>query len=546
MKKILLSIFSIFLFSFYSNAQTVLNEVYVDPGAGNHEYFELFNNRADNLPVNVDCWSIVTYWNDGMNEGWYVLDLPSFVLGPQGFLKVAAAGTFNLQGTPGETADIDWNSMDASGKMSKYQFNGTGYDDISGSIPPNFNDFFVDNPTGGQTDYIIFVFVDGVYRNGLLGGQNVSYISDPIGDLPNLTVPIIGTSCNTDFIIDFSGWKNGGSRVAENVNAAAGTDNGYYRTADGACGTWNKSSSGAQHTPGNTNGNPVGLTGSLTVNEVMACNGGTNPSSSKLTTTVTNSNPDNFPVEVAVFYDNGTTMGALDASDTPVGTQEVASTGGSVEFDNLTPNYATIIVRYRTQFGCTDQLNIKQECNFLPVSLSHFIASRNNDDVDLDWETVSEQNNTGFEVQRRIGNGGFETISFVESKAPDGNSNSRLSYSYTDLNTTDGITQYRLRQVDFDNRSTYSDIRAVRGGSQKAKTIIYPSPSSIGMVNVVFEETEVTRDVSLIDMSGRIVRQWNSIRSNNIQITDLTRGVYSLRIADRDDGTQTIEKFIVR
>jgi len=189
--------------------------------------------------------------------------------------------------------------------------------------------------------------------------------------------------------------------------------------------------------------------------------------------------------------------------------------------------------------GCGDQIP-------LPVSFKSFSATRSTNIVALKWTSASESNNLGFEIQRLIGSGGWQAVSFVSSQAAGGNSSSDLAYSYIDQNATKGLSQYRLRQIDIDQKSKYSEIRAVRGNGQLGNTIIYPNPSiSGGKVNVVFAETEGTRDVSLIDLNGRTLRQWKSIRNNNLQIENLTPGFYNLQIIVRETGEQSIEKIVV-
>ena len=122
-----------------------------------------------------------------------------------------------------------------------------------------------------------------------------------------------------------------------------------------------------------------------------------------------------------------------------------------------------------------------------------------------------------------------------------------LDYEYSDINNkAKGITQYRLRQVDFDGKHAYSPVRAVRAGSQKGKTIVYPNPSNDGRVNVVFADVNTIRDVSLMDMNGRIMKQWKGVANNNIQIDNLMAGFYTIRIIDTDTGEQTVEKIVVK
>lgn len=188
---------------------------------------------------------------------------------------------------------------------------------------------------------------------------------------------------------------------------------------------------------------------------------------------------------------------------------------------------------------------ISADCATLPVNLKYFTASRSRDLVTLKWETAQETDSKGFDVQRKVGNAGWTTVDFVASKAPGGNSNTTLSYEFVDYNNTKGITQYRLRQIDFDGTLAYSQIRSVRGEAQKGKTIVYPNPSGDGKVNIIFEDVRTTRDVQVIDMSGRTIKQWKALTNNNITIDNLNAGFYTVRIVDTETGEQVIEKFVV-
>ena len=180
----------------------------------------------------------------------------------------------------------------------------------------------------------------------------------------------------------------------------------------------------------------------------------------------------------------------------------------------------------------------------LPVVFKSFTAIRNKANVMVKWETASEQNSSGFAVERNI-NGSWEQVAFVSSQAVNGNSEATLSYQYIDLNNTKGITQYRIKQVDMDAKSKYSEIRSVRGEGQLGKTVVYPNPTNDGKVNIVFEDGNVSRDISVSDMSGRTIKQLRGITNNNITIENLTPGIYSLRIVVPSTGEQSVEKIVV-
>jgi len=181
----------------------------------------------------------------------------------------------------------------------------------------------------------------------------------------------------------------------------------------------------------------------------------------------------------------------------------------------------------------------------LPVSIKFFTTARISANVSLVWETVTEVNNKGYFIQRKIGAGAWVTIGFIPSKADAGNSFTTLRYEFTDNNPTKGITQYRLLQVDIDGKFAFSNIRAVRGIAQKSSIIIYPNPSNDGKVNVVFEDASVVRNVTLMDMSGRILKQWRGITNNNVQIDNLAPGVYNVRIENTETSELAVEKIVV-
>ncbi len=121
---------------------------------------------------------------------------------------------------------------------------------------------------------------------------------------------------------------------------------------------------------------------------------------------------------------------------------------------------------------CADVITIQgsysgdgTQCNNapLPVELISFTAFILEGKVTLNWETATEINNYGFEVERqpipnpsqREGNNNiWQKIGFVQGH---GNSNSPKSYSFTDASTPAGKVQYRLKQIDFDGKYEYSE-----------------------------------------------------------------------------------------
>lgn len=104
------------------------------------------------------------------------------------------------------------------------------------------------------------------------------------------------------------------------------------------------------------------------------------------------------------------------------------------------------------------------DCGVLPVEMTSFSVNAGENIATLDWETATEVNNYGFEVERKFNsenkNINWEKIGFVTGH---GNSNSPKFYTFTD-NTLNwnGEYSYRLKQIDLDGKFEYSKVINVK------------------------------------------------------------------------------------
>lgn len=105
---------------------------------------------------------------------------------------------------------------------------------------------------------------------------------------------------------------------------------------------------------------------------------------------------------------------------------------------------------------------INDSSAIIPVELSSFIANVSGGKVNLDWQTESELNNRGFEIQRSLTlthslrEGALEnwtTIGFVDGK---GTTTETSDYDFIDEPTESGLFSYRLKQINFDGSFEYS------------------------------------------------------------------------------------------
>jgi hypothetical protein len=175
--------------------------------------------------------------------------------------------------------------------------------------------------------------------------------------------------------------------------------------------------------------------------------------------------------------------------------------------------------------------------------LSGMIADGN---INLQWDTYSETTNKGFEIQRSEDGKAFTTISFVNSKAEQGSSTAVLSYDYTESipSSETGILLYRYRQVDFDYKSTYSNIVEIHIGLRAdSKLTVYPNPS--GISNYVTLDNKEPGTIYVFDFTGRQVAcSKTNGPLTKINVENMEPGIYSVNFI-AINGTSHLTRFTV-
>jgi hypothetical protein len=193
---------------------------------------------------------------------------------------------------------------------------------------------------------------------------------------------------------------------------------------------------------------------------------------------------------------------------------------------------------------------IHSRSSVLPVSIVSFTGERQGSLNNLKWNTATEINSSGFEVERSFDGINFTRIGYVPAKTETGNSNSLLTYEYHDKRRIPGNNYYRLRQIDRDGTSKLSHIVLLKG-KQDFLSIsnLYPNPAK-EKINVIVA-TPLNQKLSIVitDAAGKTIRQQQTetIAGENIfsvSTNKLAPGTYLLRILCTDSCETVSTRFI--
>ncbi|MCB9210066.1 MAG: T9SS type A sorting domain-containing protein [Ignavibacteriales bacterium] len=157
-------------------------------------------------------------------------------------------------------------------------------------------------------------------------------------------------------------------------------------------------------------------------------------------------------------------IGVSESSSTPIGSS-LGLEGSGTDFTNFT---WTVFTTATPGFPNDNQP--------LPVELVLLTTEINENNIDIIWQTETEVNNYGFEIERKSETKNWNQIGFVEGH---GNSNSPKYYTYSDNSVNaSGKYSYRLKQIDINGTFEYSKIVEVIFTAPKdfELTQNYPNP----------------------------------------------------------------------
>ncbi len=213
-------------------------------------------------------------------------------------------------------------------------------------------------------------------------------------------------------------------------------------------------------------------------------------------------------------------------------------------------NYKVRLYNFYSTLSTRGTFSISATGAALPVTLLSFKGEHQQDKNILRWSTAQEQNNQGFEVQYSLDGNNFNPLSFVNSKAVNGNSSSILSYEFADVRPIENL-YYRLKQIDKDGRSDFSNVIYIKGEKNaEASYNIFPNPAK-NLLNITISSASANKiKLGIKDLAGRTMMQENKtlMKGANrlvINLSSLASGTYYLS-ADSENGTPVVYRQFVK
>ena len=182
----------------------------------------------------------------------------------------------------------------------------------------------------------------------------------------------------------------------------------------------------------------------------------------------------------------------------------------------------------------------------IPVRLMSFKATEKNGQAQLLWQTASEKNNAGFEIQRAFDAQNWQNIGFVKGN---GQSSSMQTYQFEDAGplsiSANSVVYYRLRQIDFDQTATFSPIESVKASKTAKGFTLYPNPVYNKTATLVLYVAPQEGDLlQIINAFGAVVKT-ETIKNatQTLDLSQFTEGVYFLDFKNKN--SHFVQKIVI-
>ncbi len=169
----------------------------------------------------------------------------------------------------------------------------------------------------------------------------------------------------------------------------------------------------------------------------------------------------------------------------------------------------------------------------VPVTFSNFNAQCTGSGALITWSTENEINSSYYEIEKSTTGTNWTPIAKVSAA---GQSSTTRNYQQIDLGSA-GNAFYRIKEVDIDGKTTYTDIARTNCDSKLITTLIYPVPANDKLNVVIKSDRSLKTQLIIVDGIGQVVKKLDAtiVSGNNnfsFNLSNLAAGHYTIRSQD--------------
>lgn len=186
------------------------------------------------------------------------------------------------------------------------------------------------------------------------------------------------------------------------------------------------------------------------------------------------------------------------------------------------------------------------DCTPLPIELISFTGEGFSSYNHLKWTTAQEINNDYFVIMRSSDGITYEEIGFVDGA---GNSSQINNYEFIDNDFENEVSYYRLKQVDYDGKSSYSNTISIHSTSSNIVSF-FPNPAT-NVLNINIDnkinETLTIKYVNVLG-SNTIIEKINVLQGMHTytsnKFNELINGIYFVSVLDENNNVVKVDRIV--
>ena len=170
----------------------------------------------------------------------------------------------------------------------------------------------------------------------------------------------------------------------------------------------------------------------------------------------------------------------------------------------------------------------------LPVTFTSIKAYKQDKNINVEWRVDNEMNVKQYEVEKSTNGTQFSSIAVTAATANNGGS---AVYVIADASLVEGYNFYRVKSVDVNGKTSYTNVVKVLIGSMKQDITIYPNPITDGMIHLqLVNQPAGSYNIRLLNKIGQeiVTKKISHTEGSSTELIkwdyNLAHGIYQLEV----------------